>query len=250
MDEDQFAYFNDQISMANSSCISCNVDGWFYFGLKFSDEHRMNGWVFFKLHYYMSYHILGLRLLFESLAHTSGGAIGLLNNHMNINNRIKYLMETNEVLSRIFLLPIEEVSFSIMNHLRVLFGFDHLILFSVNQSEYDANFSTLNVPEEVAVVFDRLINETSVLKIKKFVPISTLFVTACDVQFICDYYHVQDVFLIPIVQDDDCIACFFALCYEFKSRFDMSLLHLMVDQISSILYQAEVVKDIVDVKQY
>ena len=30
----------------------------------------------------------------------------------------------------------------------------------------------------------------------------------------------------------------------------MSLLHLMVDQISSILYQAEVVKDIVDVKQY
>ena len=46
MDEDQFAYFNDQISMANSSCISCNVDGWFYFGLKFSDEHRMNGWVF------------------------------------------------------------------------------------------------------------------------------------------------------------------------------------------------------------
>ena len=42
----------------------------------------------------------------------------------------------------------------------------------------------------------------------------------------------------------------FALCYEFKSRFDMSLLHLMVDQISSILYQAEVVKDIVDVKQY
>ena len=51
----------------------------------------------------MSYHILGLRLLFESLAHTSGGAIGLLNNHMNINNRIKYLMETNEVLSRIFI---------------------------------------------------------------------------------------------------------------------------------------------------
>ena len=78
----------------------------------------------------------------------------------------------------------------------------------MNQSEYDANFSTLNMPEEVAVVFDRLINETSVLKIKKSVRISTLDVTACDVQFICDYYHVQDVFLIPIVQDDDCIACF------------------------------------------